>query len=136
MILIIIVAFGILDTLLMSITERFNEFGVNLAIGMKNGKLALLIILETVMITFIGIAVGNILGAMVNYYFIKHPITFGGELSYLYEEFGWIPKIVSLIEPGIFIKTSVTILLISLVSAIYPIYKVYKLEPLKGIRYT
>jgi ABC-type lipoprotein release transport system permease subunit len=136
LILIIIVAFGILNTVLMSVTERFNEFGVSLSIGMPQLKLVLLVFLETILLTLIGLFLGNIIGWLINYYFVLNPIELGGDLTSLYEEYGFLPIIKSSLHFTIFISISLTILAVSLLSCLYPAYRVYKLEPLKGIRYT
>ena len=135
-ILIVIVAFGILNTVLMSVIERFHEFGVVLAIGMPQVKLINLVLIETFFITVIGLLTGNIFGYIVNYYLIIHPITFGGEAKKLYDIYHFLPQIQSTLKPSIFFNVSVSILLISALSCFYPAYKVYKLEPLKGIRHT
>jgi len=135
-ILIVIVAFGILNTVLMSVIERFREFGVVLAIGMPQLYLSYLVYIETFIITVIGLIIGNILGCVVNYYFIIHPIEFGGELRKLYEVYHFLPQLKSTLDPWIFVYITLSILVISVVSCLYPAYKVYKLEPLKGIRHT
>ncbi len=135
-ILIVIVAFGILNTVLMSVIERFKEFGVVLAIGMPQMNLTYLVYIETLLLTFIGLFIGNVLGAAVNYFLIIHPITFGGELKQLYEIYHFLPQLRSTLEPSIFLNVSLSILTISLLSCLYPAYKVYKLEALKGIRHT
>lgn len=135
-ILIVIVTFGILNTVLMSVTERFREFGVTLSIGMLNRKLVYLIFLEAIYITIIGLIIGNIIGYFINLYIVFNPIEFGGDFASMYEEFGWLPVIESTLRPSIFINTSLSIFVISILACIYPVYKVYKLEPLKGIRYT
>lgn len=135
-ILIIIVAFGILNTVLMSVTERFNEFGVTLSIGMPQLKLVWLVLIETMIISLVGIIAGDLLGAGMNYYLIQNPIEFGSEFAGIYEEYGFLPQLVSSLKPAIFINTTLLILIISIVACLYPMYKVYKLEPLKGIRYT
>ena len=135
-ILIVIIAFGILNTVLMSVTERFREFGVVLSIGMPQLKLTYLIYIETVFITILGLLFGNILGYAINYHFVIHPIVFGGEMKKLYEMYHFLPLAQSSVQLSIFINVSLSILIISLLSCIYPAYKVYKLEPLKGIRHT
>jgi len=132
----VIVAFGILNTVLMSVTERFNEFGISLSIGMPQLKLVYLVLIETVFLTLLGIALGNIIGWGINYYILLNPIQVGSEIGKIYEEYGFLPVIESSLNITIFIYTSISVLIISLVSCLYPVYKVYKLEPLKGIRYT
>lgn len=136
LILFLIVAFGIINTILMSVIERFNEFGVNLAIGMPHYKLVLVVFAETILITITALAIGNILGFAINYYIVLNPIQFSGDIANLYLEYGFLPEMRSSLQISMFIQTSVITLIISLLSAIYPCVKLYKLEPLKGIRYT
>ncbi len=136
LILVVIVAFGILNTVLMSVTERFNEFGVTLAIGMRQFKLVTLIFIETMMLALVGIIIGDLIGFGINTYMIANPIHFGGEMAALYEEYGFLPVIKSSLQIGIFINTSISVLVISVLASIYPAVKTYRLEPLKGIRYT
>ncbi len=135
-ILIVIVAFGILNTVLMSVTERFREFGVVLSIGMPQKKLTYLVYIETMFIAVIGLIFGNVLGYIVNYYLILHPIVFGGELKNLYELYHFLPELRSSLQASIFVYVSLSIIGISILSCLYPAYRVYKLEPLKGIRQT
>ncbi len=135
-ILIVVVGFGILNTLTMSITERFREFGVMLAIGTDHSTLIKIVIFETLILTFVGLLLGSFVGYLVNYYIYLYPITLGGEIADLTQEFGFEPKVWSSIEPMIFVKNTIVILITALVAFIYPAWKVLKLEALKGIRYT
>ncbi len=135
-ILIVVVAFGILNTVLMAITERFREFGIILALGMPQRKLVQLVFQEILIILFLGLIVGNLLGAGINWYLIKHPIEMGGQYAAIYEEYGFLPLLISTMRLDIFFNTTLTFLIVSLVASLYPLWKVYKLEPLKGIRYT
>ena len=134
--LVIIVAFGILNTLMMSITERFREFGVILAIGMKQRMLIALVVLETILLVFVGLIVANIAGYGVNYYFYHNPIVLGGELADVYAYYGIEPLIAWVKYFSININTSLMILGVSFFVGIFPVFKVMRLEPLKGIRYT
>ena len=135
-ILVIIVAFGILNTLLMSVSERFREFGVSLSIGMPQMKLVAVVILESVFISFLGVLSGNILGYFLNSHLAANPITFGNEVGEISQEYGFMPIIQSTTDPGIFINISLLIMFIAILATLIPAYKVYRLEALKGIRYT
>jgi ABC-type lipoprotein release transport system permease subunit len=134
--LIIIVAFGILNTVIMSITERFKEFGVVLALGAKQTNLIVIVFFEVMFLTLIGIVNGNVIGIALNYYFYINPIYFGGEFAELYEQYGWEPALFFSMAPNLYINSSLIIIIISLIVYIYPAYKLYQLEPLRGIRYT
>ncbi len=135
-ILIVVVGFGILNTVLMSVTERFREFGILLSIGMPQRQLVSLVLIETLYIMIIGLAVGNLLAFGVNWYFAANPIVFGGEYAAMIEEYGWLPQMHSIVLPSSFLNTSLAILSVSVIASIYPLYRVLRLEPLKGIRYT
>ncbi|MDE3057496.1 MAG: ABC transporter permease [Bacteroidota bacterium] len=135
-ILLFVVGFGILNTVLMSITERFREYGVMLSLGMPQRKLAIAVALEVFFMLVIGFIVGNGIGAAVNAYWVQHPITLGGDIAELYKEYGFAPVLVSSLSFKIFVDSTLTILGISIVAAMYPLWRVLRLEPLKGIRYT
>lgn len=135
-ILLLVVAFGITNTVLMSVTERFREFGIVLSLGMPQITLVSIVILETIFIAFIGVGIGNILAAGINTYIVHNPIVFSGEFEAIYAEYGFLPRIESSLEPTIFVNHTLIILLVALFAAIYPLIKVFRLEPLKGIRYT
>jgi len=135
-ILVIVVAFGILNTVLMSVTERFREFGISLAMGMPQRTLVLLVVIESVIITLIGLVLGNLIAYGVNYYIAQNPIVFGGELAALYEDYGFLPIMKSSVKLSIFFNTSITIFIASMLSIVYPAVRVFRLEPLRGIRYT
>jgi putative ABC transport system permease protein len=134
-VLIVIVAFGILNTVLMSVTERFREFGVMLSMGMRNGRLVLLVLGETAMITLVGILVGDAIAWCINYYIMLHPIAIAG-LESISEEFGLDYRLFSTVQPSVFVNSSVAVLGISLMMTLYPAYRVSKLEPLRGLRFT
>jgi len=135
-VLVVVVAFGILNTLLMSVTERFREFGILLAIGMPNKDLARMVLLEGIIIMIIGLAIGNSMAIFVNHYFSANPITISGNTASIYEEYGFLPVLKSSLDPLILIRTNAVIMTIALLSILYPVLKVKNLEPLKGIRYT
>jgi ABC-type lipoprotein release transport system permease subunit len=135
-ILVVVVAFGILNTVLMSVTERFREFGIMLSMGMPQSQLVLVVLFETVFIACIGVLIGDILAYGVNWYFMAHPIELGGDYQKMIEEYGWLPVMRSTLRASSFFNTTMTVLGISLLSAMYPLYRVMHLEPLKGIRYT
>jgi putative ABC transport system permease protein len=135
-ILIVVVAFGILNTVLMSVTERFREFGILLAIGMPQRLLVRLVLTETLFIIMTGILIGNLFAYGVVSWFAAHPIVFTGEYAAMMEEFGWLPQMGSVVRFSSFVNTSLAVGLLSLLAALYPLYRVSRLEALKGIRYT
>ncbi len=135
-ILVMVVAFGILNTLLMSISERYKEFGIMLALGTSQKILVKIVLLETVFILLMGEIIGNVIAWGVNYYFYLNPIILTGDMVEMYEEYGFIPALYFTMDAEVFINSSVIILIVGLITFLYPAYRLFKLEALKGIRYT
>ncbi len=135
-ILIVIVGFGILNTILMSVTERFREFGVILALGARNIKIIWVVIFETIGISFIGLLIGLVLGAALNYYVYFNPIAITGIMADMYADLGFIPAIYTTVSFDIYTYTISYILIVCFLAMVYPVYKISRLEPLKGIRFT
>ena len=57
-ILVVVVAFSIVNTFFMAIFERKKEFGVLMSIGMKPGRLVRLMLLEALSMTWVGLVLG------------------------------------------------------------------------------
>jgi len=136
-ILLVVVGFGILNAVLMSVTERFREYGVVLSLGMQQEKLVVTVAIETLFMIVIGIVLGNLLGVGISYYISVHPIVIGGNLEQIYKQYGFnVPMITSHVSTATSVLASSTVLIISFASTFYPLWRVLRLEPLKGIRYT
>lgn len=135
-ILVLIVGFGILNTVLMSITERFREFGVMLALGTKHYIIVTSVFLETLFITITGIIIGSGFGYIINSIIFHNPIKLTGDLNKIYEDIGFIPEIHAAVNIEMFVSTAIILLIVSVLVFIYPAYRMSRLEALKGIRYT
>ncbi|MCP3693833.1 MAG: FtsX-like permease family protein, partial [Planctomycetaceae bacterium] len=67
-VMIVLVAFSVLNTQMMSVLERTREFGVMLALGMNPGRLARLVVIETLLMSALGLVLGVFLGALLTWY--------------------------------------------------------------------
>ncbi|MFO8163996.1 MAG: ABC transporter permease [Thermodesulfobacteriota bacterium] len=131
--LIVVVAFSILNTFLMAIFERTREFGVLMAIGTSPGRLTRLLLIESAAMTIIGILIGTLFGCLLTWYFQVHGIDLGGA-SELMSQYGISGKmyprlslITALSGPG-------AVLIITLLTALYPAFKVRRLRPTEAMR--
>ncbi|MCF8104522.1 MAG: ABC transporter permease [Desulfohalobiaceae bacterium] len=128
LILILVVAFSIMNTFLMAVFERFREFGVMLAIGVKPGRISRLVLTESVFLALIGVSSGIMAGCLVTMFFQSHGIRLGGTEELL-QQFGISGRIypqLSLLSAGL---GPLLVLGITMITALYPALKVRKLRP-------
>jgi putative ABC transport system permease protein len=131
-ILVVVVAFSILNTFLMAVFERTREFGVLLAVGTTPGRLSRLLLLESVTMTLVGIIIGILLGCMVTWYFQVHGIVISGTAE-LMSQFGLPERM----YPRLSLLSTVIgaggVLVITLLTALYPALKVRRLRPVEAM---
>ena len=132
-ILIIVVAFSILNTFLMVIFERTKEFGVFMAMGTTPGRLTKLLLLESTALTMLGTVIGIIAGSLVTWYFQVHGILFSGT-SEMMRQYGLPERMYPQLSPLSIAIGAGLVLVITLVTALYPALKVRRLRPVEAIR--
>lgn len=132
-ILIIVVAFSIMNTFLMVIFERTREFGVLVSIGATPGRLTKVLLIESSYITMVGVSGGIILGGLITWYFQVHGIEMKGA-SDLLKEFGlpgrMYPRL-SLLSVSI---GAGIVLVITQITALYPAFMVFKIKPVEAMK--
>ena len=77
MIILVALAFGILNTMLMSVLERIREIGMMVALGTSRLRIFLLVLMETVFLTL----AGTPLGFGIGYLLVNHYERYGLDLS-------------------------------------------------------
>jgi len=136
-IMMLIVAIGVINTLLMSVMERFREFGVILAVGASAMRLRILVILEALLLGLVSMVIGTILGALVTWYlesvgidmrtFVSESLEFGGVVFDPIMRAAWdIPWM---------LKISFYLLFLSLMAAFYPAIKAGRISPVAAMRH-
>lgn len=134
LIIYMVIGFGILGTVLMMTMERTREFGMMVAIGMKRGRLRLVAILESLMLTFVGVFTGVLLGVPVLLYLHAHPIQLSGQLREMMVSYGWEPVLPFSLDPMIFVWQALIVLIIALAAATYPVWRISRVDPVEALR--
>jgi putative ABC transport system permease protein len=134
LLILIVVGFGILNTILMAVMERYREFGVMMALGTRPSRIVGIIMAESALIALVGIVIGDALGFAVSYYFTQVPINFSAHSEVL-ENFGLNPLIYARMYPQIFYVTDLAVLGVTLASAVYPAVKASRLAPVRALRH-
>ncbi|MEK6756100.1 MAG: FtsX-like permease family protein [Bacteroidota bacterium] len=126
--------FGIINTMLMSVFERIHEFGVLKAVGMKNGILVRMILLEAFLLGSVGALIGGGGGILINLQLSSSGINFAAFSEGL-ATYGAGAVIYPVISYPSIATGMAVILLICILAAMYPAYRAVRLEPINAIRY-
>ena len=132
-ILIVLVAFSVLNTQLMSVLERTREFGVIMALGIKPRRLAMLVLLETLLMALLGLVIGVMLGAGVAAYFAEAGFAYPG-MDQMAAKFNMPAVMYPSLGPLALLLGPVVVFMFCLLAAIYPALKLYALRPIEAMR--
>lgn len=132
-VLIILVAFSVLNTQLMSVLERTREFGVIMALGIKPRRLAMLVLLETFLMAAIGLLIGVLLGSMVAAYFAHAGFAYPG-MDELAAKFNMPAVMYPALEPFALMLGPSVVFIFCMFAGIYPALKLYQLRPVEAMR--
>jgi len=132
-VLVVLVAFSVLNTQLMSVLERTHEFGIVMSLGLTPGRLGRLVILETLMMGAIGMILGALLGGLITLWFGWQGFSYPG-MDQMAANFNlpsrFYPQVTLLtltIGPAV-------VFLGSVLSALYPALRLYWLHPVEAMR--
>ena len=132
-IIILIVAVGVLNSVLMTVLERRREYGVLKALGTKPKQMFALILLEINILALGSILLGFALAFCINAFVsvrglaLPEPISYGGmEFCYLHTE----------INIRSFVIPAVTVLVTASVAGLLPALKAVRTDPAEAMRTT
>ncbi len=132
-VLVILVAFSVLNTQLMSVLERTHEFGIVLALGLKPGRLGRLVMLETAMMGTIGLLIGALIGGALTAWLGVQGFTMPGM-----DEMGAKFNLPSRLHPEVTIASLLSgpavVFLFSLLASVYPALRLRRLHPVEAMR--
>lgn len=132
-VILLALAFGIVNTMLMVVLERRRELGMLMAVGMKRKTLFILIVLETLALSLTGAVAGMILTSIavwilsitgIDLSFISEGLSEFGLTEVLYPELPWT----------MYPILGVMVVVIAVLSAIYPARRALKLKPAEALR--
>ena len=130
-IIMVMVALGVLNTILMSVMERTKEYGVLRALGTRPMMVFALVELESLILALVSIGLGFLVSLPLNYYFVYHGITLSEpfEMAGIYfDTFKGEFSLYTVLYPA-----SVVILATALVSS-YPGLRSALIRPIDALR--
>ena len=110
---------GIMNIMLVSVTERTREIGVRMAVGARRSDILLQFLIEGLIISLLGGGCGILLGAM-----------FADLLQKVIEDFFKTELSLKVIIVAVATST-----IVGVASGLYPAYKASRLDPVEALRY-
>ena len=127
--------FGIVNTMLMAVMERTQEFGVDMAIGMSNKRIFTMILTEAACLGLVGTAIG-----LVASFTIYLPLSYSGWNLAMFSEslksLGVGTTIYPILTVSSLVNTVVIIPAATIIGAVYPAMRAVKFQPVEAIRAT
>jgi len=132
-IIMLALAFGIINTMLMSVLERTKELGMLMAIGMNRRRVFTMIMLETVFLTAVGAGAGIILGWALTGTLGRTGIHMAG-WGEGFEAIGFAATVYPIVTPGFIAFTAAMVIVTAILSSLWPARKALKLIPVEALR--
>jgi putative ABC transport system permease protein len=112
---------GIMNIMLVSVTERTREIGIRKAVGASSGDILLQFVVEAIIVTLVGGALGVLAGV------VAARMADG-------QDFGTGSSVTTVIAPwSVFVALGVSVL-IGLFFGIYPAFRASRLNPIEALR--
>jgi ABC-type lipoprotein release transport system permease subunit len=133
-ILVAVVAFSILNTFVMAVFERTREFGVMMAIGTTPWRLVRVLLLESAMLTLLGIAGGIVCGSLITLWVQDVGMPMGRDFADMMRQYGLPPRIHPELSIGSATIGPAAIFLLTMLAAAIPALRVRKMRPVEAMR--
>jgi ABC-type lipoprotein release transport system permease subunit len=132
-----VAAFGVVNTMMMSVYERTREMGVLRALGLRKGKLVWLVVCESFFLATLAASIGLVIGGLLDWYLVVHGIDFtssmGGE-GFSWEGVMFDPVMKGAVNVGSIVLTVVAVYVVSVLASLWPAWRATRLQPVTAIR--
>lgn len=132
-IMLLAMAFGILNTMLMAILERQRELGMLMAVGMTRRRVFAVVVLETILLTGVGLPFGLLLGHATLVFTHRTGISLE-MFSQGLAEFGISPVIHPQVVTHWYLPVAALVFILSILAALMPARKAVSLNPIESMR--
>ena len=127
-------SFGIINTLLMSVLERRQEFGMMMALGMNRLRVFRLVMLETFFLVLAGLPVGSFISWAVIGYYQRVGIDFSQRSPDLMRSFGFESVLYPSFPSDRLFSIAGVVMITILLSGLFPAWRVLRWSPSDAMR--
>ncbi|MEZ4891408.1 MAG: FtsX-like permease family protein [Saprospiraceae bacterium] len=132
-IILIALAFGIINTMLMAVMDRTREIGMLASIGMKPGQIFWMIMLETVFLSITGAIFGLVASILMVNWFGRSGIDLG-MLAEGINSVGFSTTVYPGLSTAMYAIIACMVVVIALIAGIFPARRAISLKPASAVR--
>jgi ABC-type antimicrobial peptide transport system permease subunit len=130
----IAMGFGLVNTILMAVFERFREFGLMRSLGMRSRLVVAEVLAESFYLLVIGMAAGNLLGFLSVFALSAHGIDLSAFSAGM--EFVGMSRIVfPVVVTRDVVAANATVFFMGLAVSLYPAVKASRISPVEAMAY-
>ena len=133
-IILLALAFGIINAMLMAVLERTREIGMLMAVGMTRLQLFGMVVLETLLLTLAGCPIGFAFAWLLNAWLSKTGIDLSGIAGNLMKGFGYGAVIYPDLPADKVWLILQIVFITALLASVFPAWKALSLRPAEAIR--
>jgi ABC-type lipoprotein release transport system permease subunit len=133
-IIMLALAFGIINTMLMAILERVREVGMLVALGMSKVRLFFLILSETIFLTLAGSPFGLLFAWLAITYFNRKGMDLSGMGEEMMSSFGFVNVIYPEFPFDKVMEMLLIVVVTAILSSLFPAIKAMRLRPVEALR--
>lgn len=125
--------FGIINTMLMAVLERYRELGMLMSIGMNKSRIFFMIVYETIMLGIIALPFGLAAGYVTVRWLNKKGIDLSAYGEGM-QEFGFSQIVYPDLQSEYYLQLALAVVITAVLASLYPAWKAIKLKPVEAIR--
>lgn len=134
LVLFVVVAVGVTNTILMSVMERYREFGVMMALGTRANQITMVVFVEACLLGLFGLVLGAVVGLALTAYFGSVGINLGQYGKAMETMQGLTGIVYPAMRLDRLLVLAAIVFSTAIVAALYPAWKASRLNPVEAIR--
>lgn len=134
LVVLMVVAVVIANTLLMSVFERIREMGILSALGMKGREILLMLVVEAGILGAVGVVLGVVLGSLGVFYLSRVGLHIGDMATMTTVSAAYSDTMYARFAPAETIAVAIAAMVIILLASLYPARFAARLQPVDALR--
>lgn len=131
-----VAAFGVVNTMTMSVFERTRELGVLRALGMRPGRLVALVVTESIQLSLLGVVGAAVLGGALDAYLVVYGLDFSASMKdgFAFAGVSIDPVMRGKVQADGVALTLGAIVVVGVFASLWPAFRAARLHPVDAIR--